>query len=48
MIVRKKVIEYDIKKCGMSILLTKEFITEEQYKQLLAMDKKKTVCYIIM
>ena len=46
MIVRKKVLEYDIKKCGMSILLNKGYITEELHKELLAMDKKKSSIFI--
>lgn len=46
MIVRKKVLEYDIKKCGMSILLNKGYITEELHKDLLAMDKKKSSIFI--
>lgn len=45
-IVRKKVLEYDIRKCGMSILLNKEFITEEIHKNLLTMDKKKSSMFI--
>lgn len=45
-IVRKKVIEYDIKKCGMSILLSKGYISEETHKELLAMDKKKSSMFI--
>lgn len=45
-IVRKKVIEYDIKKCGMSILLNKGYISEELHKELLTMDKKKSSVFI--
>lgn len=45
-IVRKKVIEYDIKKCGMSILLSKGYISEALHKELLAMDKKKSSMFI--